>query len=95
MAKVKAKSSTSGTWVKVPCTQCGKDFPYFKTYHVVRKFCELCAEKRITKSKQNFEEEKKKGVSRTPEDAEAFRILKQIPDAVNWNSILNRVASLS
>ena len=86
-----AREEQKGEWVKVPCVECGKKFPYFKTYHVIRKFCESCAYKRTAKSKQQFEDEKKKGISRTPEDAESSRILRRIPDAVNWNAVLSRV----
>ena len=89
-----AQATAAGKWVKVPCNQCGTIFPYFKTSNVMRKFCETCAEQRTTSSKQRFEEEKKKGISRTPEDAESSRILKLIPDSVNWNAVLSRISSI-
>lgn len=86
-------TTESGVWIVVTCLACPKKFNYFKTSNVHRRLCEKCAESRTAKSKQRFEETKKKGVARNPEEAEASRILKHIPDAVNWNNILGKVAA--
>lgn len=83
---------TPGKWVKIRCSQCGKQFPYLRTSNVIRKFCTGCAETRTANSKRKFEEVKKTGLTRNPDEAEAQRRLKHIPDAVNWNQVLAAVA---
>ncbi len=87
-----AMLASPGVLVRIPCSQCNKKFPYYRTSNVVRRFCTTCAEARTTKSKQRFEEEKKKGLSRNPEDVEALRVLRHIPDIVNWDKVLGSIA---
>jgi hypothetical protein len=86
---------TLGKWVRVKCAQekCHTEFRYKKTWTHSRKYCEDCARKRTAKSKQEFEKVKKTGVVRDPEDVESGRLLRQIPDAVNWHSLLTRVSA--
>ena len=100
-----AKKSKNGVWVLVQCggthmnsvtgavEPCPRKFRYFKTWNVTRRLCETCAEARTIQGKKRFEEDKKNGVARTPEDAEAFRLLKHIPNAVNWPNVLGRMAA--
>ena len=88
-----AVAEPAGILMKVPCTQCGRRFLYRKTYNVMRRFCVDCAEERTAKSKLKFEAGKKGGPIRDPEEAEACRILQQIPDSVNWHSVLGRISA--